>query len=444
MTRSFVLLTLLRIFGMVLSLAYSLMLARLAGPDSYAVVQLFMSFCLFASLFLTAGFESVTVRFGSQYWKAENRQSLETVYAQARNTIALHSLLFSICILAAVAAGLDTPLTQGWLVGVYVIAGTVLHAFNAIHRDLLRASDRVAASMYSQNLVRAILPVVMTGAIALVSVSLLTRAMNLSVFMIALACGFAFEILLLRPLRVNLLAKFDKSAIDHSGYARRIFIGDIAHIGVYRLSSLAIGLVFDLRLAALYFAAERIAAMSQFVVEGVHISSGPSIAIAAETGVRQNLQNAISHASLLAFITGVPLMVVMAIAGPFVLGLFGPSFPDAYPELLVLLLGYGAMSLFGPTPMFGNMTGLEKQRAWTTYLALIFVVVSLGAAIVVGSIFVAACGAGFSLLFLHGGMAIVLWKKFGVISGPLGFRRQDIVHLIDGSIASMGRIIRKK
>ncbi len=135
-------------------------------------------------------------------------------------------------------------------------------------------------------------------------------------------------------------------------------------------------------------------------------------------------------------------MIAVAIAGRFVLGLFGPTFTAAYPELLILLLGYGAMSLVGPTPMFGNMTGLEKQRAWLTYAALMLVLAATGLAMVMDSILVAACGVAFSLLFLHLGMAFMLWHKFKVISGPLGFRKDDIRMLSNQCLGVAKRILR--
>lgn len=424
--------TAIRVVGIVLIFVYSVFIARIFGDQVFAVFQLYLSFCTFFAYFLSAGFESATIKYASNYWALRDLPGIAGIFFQAHKSMLLHLFILTLIVFGAVVFRFNTPLTTEFSVASIVLIGTYFHACSAIHRDLLRATDRVLNSTFSQNLVRPVVPLVAALIIACFQEKNVNELGILMLFSGGLVSGFVFELYQLQRIGIPFRLQRGLDYAEHAAYARRIFVGDMAHIGVYRVPALVVGSLFDLKVAALYFAADRIAALSQFVVEGVQLASGPPVAVAAASGDRSELQGAVSFSSLLAFVTGIPLMVFLGVTGVFVLELFGESFRDAYPQLLMLVFGYGSLSLFGPTPMFGNMAGLERERAWITYSALVVASAISLAAVFYNNMYLASVGAATGLFWLHLGMAIVLWKKCNVLAGPLGFRNEDVKRLYLG------------
>ena len=138
-----------------------------------------------------------------------------------------------------------------------------------------------------------------------------------------------------------------------------------------RIGGIIVGLVLGLEAAALYIAAERIAALGQFLTDAVRIAAGPKVARAARQAETEPgaLQHAVRHASLLMFLAGSAGALGLAVLGYPLLWLLGPEYIKAYPVVLLLLLGQTSWTVLGPTAMVMNMTGLERSRSVGTVVA---------------------------------------------------------------------------
>ncbi len=205
-----------------------------------------------------------------------------------------------------------------------------------------------------------------------------------------------------------------------------IFAADIAHNCLYRGAGLLVGSLFGLEIAALYYAADRIATLTQFIGEGVQLAAGPKISLAAQS-TKVDLENAVRQASLLCFISGIPMVLIVSIITPLILELFGGNFRDAALTAVILVIGSAGYATFGPTPMIANMMGLIRARLIVTISGVLLQISVVIVAYRVDDFLIAAIGVATSIWVVHGILGLMIWRHAAVKCGIFSFSIRDIL-----------------
>ena len=403
----------LRIAGAVLWLLYMLILARLLSQRDFGLVLFAINLILIATPLATCGYETVTVRFGADYWRRSEHARFRALLKEARFFAVLGGGVCALCLLAADVIGITLPITGdpgfSGIVGLSIIASALM----SIHRDALRSADRMVKAMLGFSVTRALVP--LAGSIVLGATGQLSANAALSLYLLSLVLSVALEIWWIG--RLGFKARGDRTPQPsdwagqklHLALALWVWPGDVAGAALMRTSGIVVGLTLGLQQAALFFAAERVAALAQFLADAVRMAAAPKL---AQTGrpadQKANSQKVLSEASLLMCVAGGAGAVVLAILGWPLLALMGEPYTNAFPVLLVLLLAHLSWALLGPTALAMNMMGLGRQRSVSTFVAA-----GAGA---IGSWY---CALHFGLLGVAASFAAVLWALNGIQAAQL-------------------------
>ncbi|HEY2855849.1 MAG TPA: oligosaccharide flippase family protein [Gemmatimonadaceae bacterium] len=173
--------------------------------------------------------------------------------------------------------------------------------------------------------------------------------------------------------------------------------------------------------AGLYQVASQLASLITFGITAIIYIALAMISDLHARGRKAELQQLVtvlSAANLAVSLVGVVVIVFM---GRTVLGWFGPSFPAAYPVLLVLSSSSFVAATVGILAGF-LLTLTEHQRSAATVVvvsALINLTLSLVATRAFGAIGTASATAATTLL-RSGVLAVYCWKLLGIRVSPFG------------------------
>jgi len=230
---------------------------------------------------------------------------------------------------------------------------------------------------------------------------------------------------------------------EHLRVALSIWPGEIAAVLLTRASGLVVGLVLNLELAALFLAAQRIMALSQFLTDAIRMAAAPEIARAAGGEDLSKLQRSVTRASALIFVFDLAGKVGMAAFGFLFLMLLGDAYTEAYPTLLVLLLGTLSWTVFGPAGVTMYMIGLQRERSISTSIAALLVIITSW----LGSIWGGPVGAavGFSAVnwLLNGWLVWTIWRLRDVRCGIIGVPPTTLMGHFYGQFTTLKAFVRR-
>ncbi len=110
-----------------------------------------------------------------------------------------------------------------------------------------------------------------------------------------------------------------------------------------------------------YSAAVKLATLTSFILVAINTIAAPKFSELHSSGRLDELFHVARKSSKLIFYTTLPILFALLFLGRHILALlFGPTFTDAYPALVLLAISEFVNSASGSTGFFLNMTGHEK------------------------------------------------------------------------------------
>lgn len=125
------------------------------------------------------------------------------------------------------------------------------------------------------------------------------------------------------------------------------------------------------RVAAQIAAVLQIATMALFSVYSAKIST------AFHSGDRKAVAGIAAGAVRFSTLLAVPVGAGLILCGPFILGQIGPEFADAYPALVILVIGQIAICVTGPCGLILAMSGHEMSNLRITLVSTVFLLIAL-------------------------------------------------------------------
>ena len=122
----------------------------------------------------------------------------------------------------------------------------------------------------------------------------------------------------------------------------------------------------------IYYATVKTLVLVSFVSFAVVAASAHKFAAYHAAGEHEQLRGFVREAVNWTFWPSLALTGLMLLAGPHLLGLFGPEFVAGYPLMFILAVGLLARATVGPVERLLNM--LDQQRACATVYGITFVV----------------------------------------------------------------------
>lgn len=119
-----------------------------------------------------------------------------------------------------------------------------------------------------------------------------------------------------------------------------------------------------------YFVAARIASVFPMLTSGLHNYSASRIAELYFSGRSHELQRLLARVMALALTLVAAIAGLILFAGPWLLSLFGQSYREEYPILLLLTAVFAFTTLAGPGGMMMLTMGRERLYLWLVVAAL--------------------------------------------------------------------------
>ncbi len=205
-----------------------------------------------------------------------------------------------------------------------------------------------------------------------------------------------------------------------------IALGNGINVLSHRLPLIFVSAIVGTPAAALYEAAQRIAALGTLGTWAAGAAVAPMLSDAHSRNQRKRLQDLLILACWTAFLPALIILLVLLPWGGHVLSLFGPQYAVAHSALLALAAFAAINASAGLTGNTFNMTGYERIVLKFNCAQLLTIVVLAPLLTSLGGITGAALAAMIGILVRDIGMSLLLPAKLGLSPGvwsQLGVRR---------------------
>jgi O-antigen/teichoic acid export membrane protein len=167
-------------------------------------------------------------------------------------------------------------------------------------------------------------------------------------------------------------------------------------------------------IVAYYATAIKLITILAMIINSVSITTSTKVAEYFYLKERNELMKIISRSSRLIFLLTLPMIVVLFFFPSTILLVFGAKYVIASQPLIILTLGQGICSLFGPVPIYLNMTG--RQRVFQNILVMAVVINFLLNSFLIKLYGMngAAISYSTSMIFWNLTAAIYIYKKDGI------------------------------
>ncbi len=422
----------LRVGGTFLWLGLSALLARNLSVEGFGSAMFFISVVLALGGIVVLGYDITVMRFASVFWRDGNKEKFRGIFEESVVAVLISSSFTLVFMILLTFFNIVTPVTIDLETAIMSGIAIALTALMAVFRDTLRAADRLQAALIGQSVFRAAIPLALCGAAVLLDV------LSVRSFLVSYIIGLAAALLW----QGSVIARLDLPRQRFKGFpnfnvAIAIWPGDAALLLFQRGAGIGIGLVGGLEAAAIFLAAERIAQLGTFLIDAVRTVVSPLLARTTGSEARQD---AVSRSSLLVAGSGILGSILLVFLGGALLILFGPEYRDAFPVLMVLLIGQASWIFFGPISLILNMFGLQSQRS---LISIACTVAFLCVLPFCGTPLLAAWAFSLTAWIMNFCQWLLLRRRLGLSSGLIGIRKSDLLGFMEQE-ASLIRTLRAR
>lgn len=443
MLNQMVAVTSMKVAGTALWLLYTVLLARLMSADDYGLVMYAITVLSIAGPLTCLGLNSAMLRYGAVYWHQGRPGALLALLGEGRRTIVLASAVGAVLVSAVFefAIGIGNGIAATTVA--IVVLGLPFYGAMDMHRETLRALDRVVAGFLGFNILRSLLPAI--AAAVLAAAGLLTVDSALAGFVGGLALIAVIDVS--RITGVGRIAGVGKAAPpdaadrrDWHRIARPMVLAEALGHWIARGDVLIVGALTDLRTAAIYLTAQRLAVLVSFVVDAVRLTLEPMVARHFADGDRVGLQALMARGGLASLASGLPIALAIVAVGPLLLGLYGPAFREGWAVLAILVLGQVTTVLASPVSAVLRMTGLERPLTAALIAAAAGLTVAVPAGIALAGAEGAAAGATLVTVASNLAYVVIARRRLGLRIGPgSGMLAPDLIRT---SVRELARLVR--
>ncbi|MEW8625380.1 MAG: oligosaccharide flippase family protein [Candidatus Thiodiazotropha sp.] len=425
----------LKIIGTALWLVYSILLARILTQDDFGLFFYIINFVLLVIPITNFGYGNILLKDGSVCFKEKKWFEFKNIIFEARTVTVLGSFIIAVLLLVSWSYDLNNPIVKD--LNVSLLSGVIIILFSlmTIHRDTLRASNKVIKGMLNTTITRAFIPLVV---IIIISISYeVDLEIALLVFCVSLLLSVLIEAYWIKNITNKNSSKSYAVSKNRKSLGMQLWFADIANTVLSKADAFIIGLVLDLKSVALYIAAQRISILTLFIIDAVRIVIGPEISKAFEMKCSPDYRKVISRSAALFSLAGIIGGLGSIVLGYPILLLYGEVYTDSYLILIILTLSNMSFIIFGPTAVIMSMTDLQKQRALVTTISASLLIVFSYFGAVLFNVTGVAIAVVIAMWTNNGLLSYMIWKNQKVESGIFNrealsyYSQKNIVSLLD-------------
>jgi O-antigen/teichoic acid export membrane protein len=407
-----------------LSFVNGVLLARLLGVASYGVYASAVAVVLLLSVPLTLGFDRLLVREVAASSPGAGWPLVRGMIVRAVQVVLPVSTAVALAIGLAAALTSESLASDTLPVLWLALPMIPLLTMSALRHAVMVGLQRIVSAQVPDAIVRPgfycialILAIVIAGTISA------PAAMALNLLSISVAFGVGL-FLLWRLIPTAMRSA--RPAFETRRWVREALPFALAATALTVMNQIDVVMVGSLagaQQAGLYAVASRGAALALFGAMAVNVTLAPTVARLWAQGERTRLQGAVTRASRGAFLFALAVALILWLAGPQFLLLFGQEFSAANQALAILAFAHLVDCGLGIGGLMLSMTGHQS-------LSLIAVASAVATRIVLDLLLIpmygasgAAMAAVASATIFYGLAAVLAARRLGIDVTPLGIWR---------------------
>lgn len=360
-----------------LSLAVTVLLARILGPESYGVYAFAFAVVMLLAIPVQAGLPTLLVREVARYEESGSRALMRGLVRRANQAVA--GLALAIGLAAAAVSVLfgdrlsaEQARTFAWALALLPLIG-----LGNVRGAVLRGLRRVVQGQLPEQIVRPGLFVAALGAFLVLGrelTSSLAMALHAGAALLAFLVG---ALLLIRALPGEVRRA-------RPAYRTRSWLGSLMPLtllsGIQLVNSQAdivlLGVLASPEDVGVYRVATQAALLVIFALTAVNLVLAPHLARAYSARDRAELQNLATWSARIVLVTALPVAVALIAFGRPILSLvFGDAYTAGAGALAILCIGQLTNAAAGSVGLILNMTGHEQDTVRGVALAAVINVV---------------------------------------------------------------------
>jgi O-antigen/teichoic acid export membrane protein len=401
--------------AVVLVFISNLLLVRASDADSYGLYVHVFNWVSILSVVVLGGRDDLVLAQLPRYMHAKHSRLVGLVRASNRwifGAAVVVGLTFPLLLHLVPFETLSDhqPLFRLAMIAVYLTAAL------ALNQLVLQALNYIRLSQVVEKLVKPLLLIVAVGLLRVAGAPFNARVLVLlSCIVLGICCGGVFW-LVVRKIRVY-VAPDAAPGIEGrlAGKTSYFFLISLFTLLGTKITMLILPVYLPPKDIGIFNIAYRFADLLIFPFFLMHTVLPQLFARHAVSG-RAYTQSLFSESNKLMTLLSIPLLLVNVVAGPMLLGLFGPEFKGGYAAMIYISLAQFLFAAFGPANTILMMQDREKYSAG----CLLVYVVLLAATgwwlipaggITGGALAILVSSAGYNIL-----LAVVVYRVCGVRS----------------------------
>ncbi len=402
----------------VLSVATSILGARYYGAEMVGLVAMVATILSISRMFGLMGMSTSILRIIPEYKEKYSAEYAISVYRKIFLTVLCLSMIAAVIFLVGVDFVANTVFSNALLAGLMPILAivSIFNSVREINLAFIRACKKIKELSIFDIVAKVIHLLLLLGLTYFFyhRLNLVCIVLSIPVCMAIITSIYVLKVLV-QPNRTEerlgepppptswALVKLSLPMLMTASLTIAIANTDIVMLGMYKTTS-EVGV---------YSIATSLAFLVGFVLSSVNMISAPKFAELYYARKHDELKFVIQSTSKLMFWTALPILVVMVIAGKFLLGIYGEQFVSGYGALVILTIGWFFSATAGSVESLLNMTGHQK-------VFMIIIGISLGMNMLLNYLLIpqygingAAIASTCGMVFWNAASVLYIKNKFG-------------------------------
>lgn len=337
------------------------LLTRLLGVHEFGRYVYALSWITFISQVGVLGFDTASLRFVAAHEAKGEWGPLRGFLERSRHVAIVLSTAMS-AVMATTVWILRVRLDPG-LVAPLMVSALMLPvlALLQVAVSQLQALRRVVAGQGVQGLVKPILLASGLVAVTLAGAGKPTALAAMTANVAATGFAGAVAWLVLRRVLPKAVeaAEAEYQTALWIRTAIPLFLITAAQMILAQTDILMLGAMRSTTDAGIYAVASQLATLITFAIMAANTIVAPMIASLHAQGRREELQRVLTLSARGVLLYAIPVVLVLAFGGRFILRLYGATFIEGYPAILILSAGQLTIAVCGSVGFLLTMTGHE-------------------------------------------------------------------------------------
>ena len=362
----------LRIIGMVVAYAFTLLVTRKLGASAWGIFALSFTVLQIASVLSRLGLDGALLRFIAQYKAQGKGKTAFSIYLKSLKVVIPLSISLTVFLYYLSPVIAEKVFNKDYLSEYLQIMSLGILPFTLlfINSESLRSLKKIKEYTFFQSIFPYFLAFICVFILFIISFNLTEKEVVLSfVFAIFITCIFSF-LFLIKELK-NLSGNFEdvplKSILSVS---LPMFMSSSLFMVMSWTDIIMLGIFRTQEEVGIYNVAVRLSMITSFTLAAINSIAAPKFAELWGKKDLEGLKKVAQQSTKLIFWTSAPVLILYLLFPSFFMGLFGEEFKEGALALVILTVGQFVNAATGSVGIILMMTG--KQN---THRNLVFVTV---------------------------------------------------------------------